>query len=107
MSPVAHGRLAQRTAAPVSGEEVREVVRVDRLVVNQVLSGTLERAVDYRQDHAELAVVLEGGAVLEVDGERLELAAGGWVLLPAGIPHRLVSTTPETSWLTIHLGSAS
>ncbi len=41
---------------------------------------------------------------MEVDGERLDLVAGDWLLLPAVTPHRLVSTKPSTSWLPIHLG---
>jgi cupin 2 domain-containing protein len=103
VNPVPHGRLANRSGAPTTGERTVEVVRAEGLVVNQILSGTLERAVDYCQDHVELALVLEGRAVLDVAGERLELSAGAWVLLPAGTPHRLVSTTSGTNWLTVHL----
>lgn len=106
MKPWTHGRLAHRSAAPSTGEHTLEVVRVEGVVVNQILSGTLQGAVDYVQDHGELAVVLEGSAVVDVAGERLELAAGAWVLLPAGTPHRLVSTAPRTNWLTVHLGVA-
>lgn len=78
-------------------------MRLGDVVVSQVLSGRLPAPVDYRQDHDELALVLHGGAVLEVDGERLELETGMWVVLPAGTPHRLVGTEPGTSWLTVHL----
>ena len=45
------------------------------LVVEQVLSGQVE-PVDYDQDEDEWAVVLEGAAVLDVDGERVELVEG-------------------------------
>ena len=45
--------------------------------------------------------MLAGAAVLDVDGERVELAAGDWVLLPARTPHRLVHTEPGTNWLTV------
>jgi quercetin dioxygenase-like cupin family protein len=29
------------------------------------------------------------------------LGAGDWLLLPAGVPHRLVHTDAGTSWLTV------
>ncbi len=105
MSGVRRGRLADASTGPVRGERVEEVVRVGDVAVEQVLSGHLDAPVDYCQDHAELAIVLGGGAVLEAGGERLELVPGDWVLLPADTPHRLVSTVPGTNWLTLHLGA--
>lgn len=95
------GRLADGADAPVRGEWTGDVARLGDVVVSQILSGTLDRPVDYCQDHDELAVVLDGAAVVEVDGQTLELSAGNWVLLPAGTPHRLVSTTAGTTWLTV------
>jgi cupin 2 domain-containing protein len=49
-------------------------------------------------------VLLDGAAVLEVDGERLDLSPGEWVFLPAGVPHSVVHTEAATSWLAVHLG---
>jgi cupin 2 domain-containing protein len=50
-------------------------------------------------------VVLDGAAVLEVDGQRLELGPGDWVFLPAGVAHSVVSTDAGTRWLAVHLGN--
>ena len=71
--------------------------------MEQILSGELEEPPDYRQDQDEWVVVLSGSATLDVDGERLELGAGDWVLLPAGTPHRLARTERGTTWLAVHL----
>ena len=46
--------------------------------------------------------MLNGGAVLEVGDERLDLVAGDWVLLRAHTTHRLIDTLPGTSWLAVH-----
>ena len=97
------GRLLDPSAAPTTGERVEPLVRVRNLVVEQILSGELEAPVDYRQDQDEWVAVLAGSAVLVVDGERLELGPGDWVLLEAGVPHRLERTERGTSWLTVHL----
>ena len=48
-------------------------------------------------------MVLAGAAVIEIDGEHCDLRAGEWALLPARIPHRLVSTSSETNWLVVHV----
>jgi cupin 2 domain-containing protein len=97
------GRLIPAAEAPGTGERVAELCRGPGWRVEQILSGRLEAPLTDRLDHDEVAVVLAGGASLEVDGNELELAAGDWVLLRAGQVHRLVSTEPATSWLTVHV----
>jgi mannose-6-phosphate isomerase-like protein (cupin superfamily) len=101
--PVLRGRLSFAADGPARGERATELARMGNVVVEQILSGQLDGPVDYRQDQDEWVVVLEGGAVLEVGGERLDLGPGDWVVLPAGVPHRLVETTPGTSWLAVHV----
>jgi cupin 2 domain-containing protein len=103
---VSRGRLADPAETPERGERADEIVRHRNLVVEQILSGTLDGPADYVQDQDEWVVLVAGAAVLEVDGERLDLRARDWVLLPAGTPHRLVSTEPGTEWLAVHLWPA-
>jgi cupin 2 domain-containing protein len=85
------------------GERVERIVQVGETVIEQILSGELDEPLDYDQDHDEWVVVLRGAAELEVNGERLSLEAGDWVLLKRRTPHRLVRTTRGTSWLAVHL----
>jgi cupin 2 domain-containing protein len=99
---VSRGRLLPDTSAPARGERSQEIARLDGVVVEQILSGSLAAAVDYDQSQDEWVVVLDGAAVLEVGPERLEMSAGDWVLLPAHVRHRLVDTRPGTSWLAVH-----
>ncbi|HXQ61516.1 MAG TPA: cupin domain-containing protein [Acidimicrobiales bacterium] len=99
--PFAHGRLQAPDTAPSTGEDVVRLADIGHAVVDQILSGRLDRPIDYRQDVDEWVVVLHGGATLEVGGDPIHLGPGDWVLLPAGIPHRLVETQPATSWLTV------
>ena len=58
---------------------------------------------DYLQDHDEWVTLLAGAAVLEVGGARVDLALGDWVLLPAGVPHRLVEVENGSNWLAVHV----
>ena len=96
-----NGRLARGAGAPSDGEQTVALARGTGFTVEQILSGRLAAPQLYEQEHDEWVVVLEGGAVLEVDGAAHDLVAGDWWLLPAGTPHRLVHTEPGTSWLAV------
>ena len=77
------------------------------MVVEQILSGPGVAAEDYLQDQDEWITLLAGAAVLEVGGERVELGRGDWVLLPAGVPHRLVEVETGSNWLAVHVHEPS
>lgn len=85
------------------GEDVERLLELPGVAVEQILSGSLEAPVDYRQEHDEWVVLLAGRASLVVDGENVELNAGDWLFLPARVEHTLVATAPGSSWLTIHI----
>jgi cupin 2 domain-containing protein len=105
MTTSAHGRLLDVTDAPASGERFVTVAATGSTTVEQILSSDTPDPKVYDQDHDEWVVVLAGSAVLEIDGRQLELAARDWVLLPAGIPHRVVATAAGTSWLAVHVAA--
>jgi cupin 2 domain-containing protein len=99
---VERGRLRLPGDAPLQGESVETVARVSGATIEQILSGELDAPVDYLSAHDEWVVVLSGGATLVVDGATVELRAGEWLALPRGVPHRLESVRPGTSWLAVH-----
>jgi cupin 2 domain-containing protein len=78
------------------------VLAFGNVVVEQILSGPGVAAEDYLQDQDEWITLLAGAAVLEVGGERVELGPGDWVLLPGGVPHRLIEVESGTNWLAVH-----
>ena len=102
MNRVVSGRLRPSSDAPAVGERSEHIAQLGGVVVEQILSGAMAAPVDYDQDHDEWVVLLSGGATLDVGGERLDLAVGDWVLLPAHVQHRLVETVPGSSWLALH-----
>jgi Cupin domain len=104
---LASGSLAEASAAPARGEHTVELVAAAGLVVEQILSGPLAGPADYLQDHDEWVVLLAGGARLRLDGLEHRLAAGDWLLIPAGCPHTLLATEPGTSWLAVHAPPAA
>jgi len=49
----------------------------------------------------ETFYILEGEILLDLDGQRRALAAGGVVAIPRGAPHAFMVTSPETRMLTL------
>lgn len=102
MTGVARGRLRPPEDAPPAGELTEQIGRIGDVAIEQILSGRIDEPVDYDQAHDEWVALLQGRAVLEVAGERLELEPGDWILLSAHCPHRVIETRPGTTWLALH-----
>ena len=77
-------------------------MELDGFLIEQILSGSTLKALEFNQDHDEWFVLLSGDADLEVNDERVTLRAGDWMLVPRETPHRLLRTSPGTTWLTVH-----
>jgi cupin 2 domain-containing protein len=97
------GSLSGAGEGPELGEEVRRLLSLRGLLVEEILSGRLEGPVDYEQEPDEWVVLLAGHARLAVGGETIALSAGDWLFLPSGLPHTLLETEPGTRWLAVHL----
>jgi cupin 2 domain-containing protein len=99
------GRLRDGASAPASGEAVERLVALPGVEIEQILSGALDAPLDFQQVHDEWVVLLSGSASLVVAGADVELEAGDWLFLPAGVQHRVASTAPGSSWLAVHVGA--
>jgi cupin 2 domain-containing protein len=95
------GRLPDPDGAPVRGEAAERVLEHGRVVIEHILSGTLERPVAYDQAEDEWVVLLSGRARLRVAGEPVTLTAGDWLFLPAGLEHELAVTAAGARWLAV------
>lgn len=60
----------------------------------------------YDQSWDEWVVLLSGSSVLEFDGDKesVSLRPGDYILLPAGLKHRVAWTEPDVDsiWLAVH-----
>jgi cupin 2 domain-containing protein len=96
------GRL-DHDAPPVVGERFRPLAGMHGTVVEEIVSSAEPDQVEHLQAHDEWVVVLAGLAELEVAGDRVLLEQGSWLLLPAGVPHRVRTTAAGTRWLAVHV----
>ena len=97
------GRLAGPQAGPETGEEVRRLVVAGHVVVEEILSGTLDGPAEYVQDEDEWVALLAGRARLAVGAETVELEPGDWLFLPSGRSHTLLETERGTRWLAVRI----
>jgi cupin 2 domain-containing protein len=106
---VRRGRLGLEVGGDPSTDRrewVELLLHVADVEIEHIVTGVLDRPIDYLEDHDEWVVVLHGNAVLEVGGERWDMRSSDWVFLAAGTAHRLVSAAPGTRWLAVHRGRA-
>ena len=88
---------------PKSGERFDILLQHRNLVIERIVSAGEVQSSEYIQTQDEWVVLLQGEASLDVAGKTRHLAAGDYLFLPAGTPHRILSTAAGTLWLAVHL----
>lgn len=88
---------------PPEGERFDELLRHKNLVVERIVSSAAVTAQEYVQPQDEWVLLVQGEAVLRVDGVAISLKAGDYLFLPAGTPHTVEKTSVGTMWLAVHL----
>lgn len=103
--PPRHGRLEEGVPADLPEELVTALaegagVRIERIVSRGHATPPGEW---YEQAEDEFVLVVSGAARLEFGTHDLELQAGDWVDVSAGVRHRVAWTAPEadTVWLAV------
>jgi cupin 2 domain-containing protein len=97
------GNLFADASAPLGDERFDVLLEHRNLVVERIVSPAAMTAKSFVQAQDEWVVLLRGAAVLDVAGERLDLADGDYVFLPAGTEHTLQSASEGALWLAVHL----
>ena len=97
------GNLLEDSQAPAKGERFDTLLRQRNLHIERIVSSSRIESVDYVQEQDEWVLLVQGQARLDVNGTPHELAAGDYLFLPAGTPHRVEQTSEGALWLAIHL----
>ena len=100
--PIARGNLFT-VETPATGEDFSALAKLRGTTIERIVSSATPGLDLYDQTQDEWVVLVRGTAQLEVGGEKLELAAGDYVLLPAHTPHRVLSTSDGALWLAVHV----
>jgi cupin 2 domain-containing protein len=91
------------------GEEFQTLLRRPGVHIERIVSSPRPEPVLYEQAWDEWVLLLAGEANLELDGDAVRLRAGDHLLIPAGLPHRVLATSdePRCLWLAVHLHGGS
>jgi cupin 2 domain-containing protein len=88
---------------PPSGERFDPLTTIRNVHIELITSSATPDPTLYVQSQDEWVALVAGAATLDVDGAEVRLAAGDWLLIPAGTPHRVLATTAGARWLAVHL----
>ena len=89
-------------SVPAGGEAETILCERGGVSVRRIVSN-LARTEWYDQEEDEWLVLLEGRAELETEDGTVSLAKGDTLLLRAHCRHRVVSTSENALWLTVHI----
>jgi len=90
---------------PAVGEAFHRLADVGTSRIEHIVSSAEPDPGEQVQDGDEWVLLLTGAATLELPEGRLDPAPGQWLVIPAGVPHRVLRTRAGTQWLAVH-GSA-
>jgi cupin 2 domain-containing protein len=90
---------------PQTGEEFTTLLEQNDIRIVRIVSSDDIEPIMYDQKENEWITVIEGGAILEVDGEEVKLGRGDVLLIPAHTPHTVTSAQKGTLWLAVHFVS--
>jgi len=97
------GNLFADRTPPAQGERFDVLLDHRNLVVERIVSSTDITPRTYVQPQDEWVVLVQGDALLDVEGAPVELKAGDHVFLPAHVPHTVRRVSEGALWLAVHL----
>lgn len=100
------GNLTDNAVAPSSGERFETLLQHRNLVIERIISSATTVPTPYVQEQDEWVLLVQGSAVLEIDGVAKSLKAGDYVFLPAQTPHTVTQVSEGALWLAVHLHPA-
>ena len=88
---------------PWEGERFDVLLRHKGLTIERIVSSPRIAHERYVQPQDEWVVLLQGQAVLDVDGRKVALTPGDHLFLPAQTPHAVLQVSDGALWLAVHL----
>ena len=97
------GNLFANASPPPQGERFETLLQHRNLLVERIVSSSSITPTQYVQSQDEWVVLLQGHATLSLAGGKIELQAGDYLFLPAGVPHTVERVSQGALWLAVHL----
>ena len=88
---------------PASGESFTTLLEHPNARIVRIVSSDDIEPILYDEEEDEWVVVIEGEAVLEIEGHEKIMHRGESLLIPAHTKHRVLKAERGTVWLAVHL----
>jgi quercetin dioxygenase-like cupin family protein len=101
---IGHGFVADLRAevtVPEGGILSRTIHEDERCTLVVFAFDAGQELTEHTSAHAALIEILEGEALVTLDGEAREAGPGAWISMPAGMRHAIRATTPMVMVLTL------
>jgi cupin 2 domain-containing protein len=97
------GNLFQDALPPAQGERFEPLLQHRNLVIERIISSAAIAETEFVQEQDEWVLLVQGTAVLDINGATKSLKAGDYVFLPAKTPHTVKQVSAGALWLAVHL----
>ena len=97
------GNLYDNAAPPAQGERFETLLQHKNLVIERIISSAATNPTACVQEQDEWVLLVQGTAVIDIDGAAKSLKAGDCVFLPAKTPHAVKQVSAGALWLAVHL----
>ena len=88
-------------APPLEGERFDVLLRHKGLTIERIVSSPRIAHERYVQAQDEWVVLLQGQAVMDVDGRTVPFTSGDHLFLPAQTPHTVLQVSDGALWLAV------
>lgn len=88
---------------PPNGERFDTLLRHRNLHIERIVSSARTTPQVFVQAQDEWVMLMQGEALLDVDGAEVPLKSGDQLFIPAGTPHSVRRTSEGAVWLAVHL----
>ncbi len=86
---------------PKDGEDFTTLLEHKGITIKRIVSSDNIEPKSYMQEKDEWVVVLEGKAILEIEGKERKMSKGDYIFIPAKSEHKVIETKSGTLWLAI------
>ncbi len=87
---------------PNTGETFTTLLDHPHARIVRIVSSDDIEPILYDQEEDEWVIIIEGQAILEVEGHECTLQRGESLFIPAHTKHQIRETKKGTVWLTVH-----
>jgi cupin 2 domain-containing protein len=89
---------------PPLEDEIFEVLHKQKgIKISHIISSSKLKSIEYDQEEDEFVLLLEGEALLEIEGKEKMIKKGEYLFLPAHTKHKVLEVKQNTHWLAIYI----